>query len=136
MYHGSIKKTEDDIQNILKRVNELTGIKESDTGLAPPAHWDLAADKQILQSTFDLCAVAGFCVNIAKCWNAGASLLCGMLVVTFCVSVTIVCGFLQPAPVAQWAKPLLIGYSACWPVQLRTPANLGSNPGLEEGFSA
>jgi len=51
MYHGNIKKTEDDIQNILKRVNELTGIKESDTGLAPPAHWDLAADKQILQST-------------------------------------------------------------------------------------
>lgn len=28
----------------------LTGIKESDTGLAPPALWDLAADKQTLQS--------------------------------------------------------------------------------------
>lgn len=27
-----------------------TGIKESDTGLAPPALWDLAADKQTLQS--------------------------------------------------------------------------------------
>ena len=26
------------------------GIKESDTGLAPPAMWDLAADKQTLQS--------------------------------------------------------------------------------------
>lgn len=26
------------------------GIKESDTGLAPPALWDLAADKQTLQS--------------------------------------------------------------------------------------
>ena len=26
-----------------------TGIKESDTGLAPPALWDLAADKQTLQ---------------------------------------------------------------------------------------
>jgi hypothetical protein len=50
MYHVSIKKTEDDIQGVLKRVNELTGIKESDTGLAPPAHWDLAADKQTLQS--------------------------------------------------------------------------------------
>ena len=33
---------------ILKRVNELAGIKESDTGLAPPALWDLAADKQAL----------------------------------------------------------------------------------------
>jgi 26S proteasome regulatory subunit T1 len=31
-------------------VNELSGIKESDTGLAPPALWDLAADKQALQS--------------------------------------------------------------------------------------
>lgn len=50
MYHRSIKITEEDIQSVLKRVNELTGIKESDTGLAPPAHWDLAADKQTLQS--------------------------------------------------------------------------------------
>jgi 26S proteasome regulatory subunit T1 len=35
---------------MLKRVNELAGIKESDTGLAPPALWDLAADKQVLSS--------------------------------------------------------------------------------------
>ncbi|KAL2777489.1 26S proteasome regulatory subunit 7 isoform 2 [Daubentonia madagascariensis] len=28
----------------------IRGIKESDTGLAPPALWDLAADKQTLQS--------------------------------------------------------------------------------------
>ena len=34
----------------MKRVSEATGIKESDTGLAPPALWDLAADKQTLQS--------------------------------------------------------------------------------------
>ena len=31
-------------------MNDLTGIKESDTGLAPPAVWDLAADKQTLQN--------------------------------------------------------------------------------------
>lgn len=49
-YSRSIKKVEEDIQNILKRVNELTGIKESDTGLAPPALWDLTADKQALQN--------------------------------------------------------------------------------------
>ena len=30
------------------------GIKESDTGLAPPALWDLAADKQTLQSEWQL----------------------------------------------------------------------------------
>lgn len=41
---------EDGIQTVMKRVNELTGIKESDTGLAPPALWDLAADKQTLQN--------------------------------------------------------------------------------------
>lgn len=30
--------------------NLFAGIKESDTGLGPPALWDLAADKQTLQS--------------------------------------------------------------------------------------
>ncbi|KAF5290366.1 hypothetical protein FQA39_LY14749 [Lamprigera yunnana] len=49
-YTKSIKTVEEDIQLIIKRVNELTGIKESDTGLAPPALWDLAADKQTLQN--------------------------------------------------------------------------------------
>lgn len=49
-YHKSIKNIEDDIQKAIKQVNELTGIKESDTGLAPPALWDLAADKQTLQN--------------------------------------------------------------------------------------
>ncbi|GAB1608057.1 26S proteasome regulatory subunit 7 [Argonauta hians] len=49
-YSKLIKACEDDVQTNLKKVNELTGIKESDTGLAPPAHWDLAADKQNLQN--------------------------------------------------------------------------------------
>lgn len=49
-YSKSIKTVEEDIDSILKRVNELSGIKESDTGLAAPALWDLAADKQTLQS--------------------------------------------------------------------------------------
>ncbi|XP_055679509.1 26S proteasome regulatory subunit 7 isoform X1 [Lutzomyia longipalpis] len=49
-YHKAIKQIEDDIQKAIKQVNELTGIKESDTGLAPPALWDLAADKQTLQN--------------------------------------------------------------------------------------
>ena len=30
-------------------MNELRGIKESDTGLAQPSHWDLVADKQAMQ---------------------------------------------------------------------------------------
>lgn len=49
-YSKSIKTVEDDIKKITKRVNEVAGIKESDTGLAPPAMWDLAADKQTLHS--------------------------------------------------------------------------------------
>jgi len=49
-YSKQIKDVEEDIQNIIKRVNELSGIKESDTGLAPPSLWDLAADKQTLQN--------------------------------------------------------------------------------------
>ncbi|XP_071945502.1 26S proteasome regulatory subunit 7 [Antedon mediterranea] len=49
-YSKAIKQVEDDIASISKKVNELTGIKESDTGLANPALWDLPADKQTLQS--------------------------------------------------------------------------------------
>uniref|UniRef100_A0A8W8K220 26S proteasome regulatory subunit 7 n=1 Tax=Magallana gigas TaxID=29159 RepID=A0A8W8K220_MAGGI len=49
-YSKAIKSVEEDIQNGVKKVNELAGIKESDTGLAPPALWDLAADKQTLQN--------------------------------------------------------------------------------------
>ncbi|KAH9634290.1 hypothetical protein HF086_011550 [Spodoptera exigua] len=49
-YTKIIKEVEEGIQTVMKRVNELTGIKESDTGLAPPALWDLAADKQTLQN--------------------------------------------------------------------------------------
>lgn len=49
-YTKVIKNVEDDIQKTVKKVNDLTGIKESDTGLAVPALWDLAADKQTLQN--------------------------------------------------------------------------------------
>jgi len=48
-YTNAIKTTEEDIKKISKRVNEICGIKESDTGLAPPSQWDLVADKQMLQ---------------------------------------------------------------------------------------
>merc|ERR1711878_52431 len=49
-YSRALKAVETDITDISKRMGELAGIKESDTGLAPPALWDLAADKQTLQS--------------------------------------------------------------------------------------
>jgi 26S proteasome regulatory subunit T1 len=48
-YSEQLRQIETDIDNCLKRVNELCGVKESDTGLAPPALWDIAADKQAMQ---------------------------------------------------------------------------------------
>jgi len=55
MYHRAIKAVEEDIREWLKKVNELIGLKESDTGLAPPSHWDLAADRQAIHSQFSFC---------------------------------------------------------------------------------
>lgn len=49
-YSDQIKQVDADIQELVKKVNELNGVKESDTGLANPALWDLQADKQALQS--------------------------------------------------------------------------------------
>lgn len=49
-YAQSIKQTEDDIAKLVNDINALKGIRESDTGLAPPSTWDLVADKQLMQS--------------------------------------------------------------------------------------
>ena len=48
-YSNGIKAVEDDIKKLNTRINEVVGIKESDTGLAPPAQWDLISDKQMRQ---------------------------------------------------------------------------------------
>merc|ERR1712178_376676 len=48
-YAETIKTVEDDIVKISKNVDDARGIKESDTGLAPPSTWDLVADKQVMQ---------------------------------------------------------------------------------------
>jgi len=45
-YSRRIKAVETDIANILKHINEITGIKESDTGLSPQLYWNLMADRQ------------------------------------------------------------------------------------------
>lgn len=47
-YARQIKSTQGDIDKILKNVNDLIGIKESDTGLGPPSTWDLVGDKQMI----------------------------------------------------------------------------------------
>jgi 26S proteasome regulatory subunit T1 len=53
-YSKKIKKLETDVKEIAKRVNEVSGIKESDTGLAHPSRWDLVSDKQMMQEEHPL----------------------------------------------------------------------------------
>ncbi|PHT47106.1 26S protease regulatory subunit 7 [Capsicum baccatum] len=48
-YSTSIKKAEKEIKEMTKKINDLCGIKESDTGLAAPSQWDLVSDKQMMQ---------------------------------------------------------------------------------------
>jgi len=48
-YAKELKMIEKDIKDVQKRVNEKMGVKESDTGLAPPNLWDIPADKQRIQ---------------------------------------------------------------------------------------
>ncbi|KAJ5726350.1 uncharacterized protein N7483_007707 [Penicillium malachiteum] len=45
-YANALKKLEKDIKDKQASVNEKIGVKESDTGLAPPHLWDVAADRQ------------------------------------------------------------------------------------------
>ncbi|KAI0332082.1 26S proteasome subunit P45 [Cubamyces sp. BRFM 1775] len=45
-YAGRLKKIDQDIKEVEKRINEKLGVKESDTGLASPNLWDLPADRQ------------------------------------------------------------------------------------------
>ncbi|KAI6179969.1 26S proteasome regulatory subunit 7 [Aphelenchoides besseyi] len=49
-YTDQLKQIEQNIENRLKRVNELSGVKESDTGLAPPSMWDISQDKITMQT--------------------------------------------------------------------------------------
>lgn len=48
-YHQQLVELEEEIKAKVKRVSEICGVKESDTGLAAPSQWDLVADKQLLQ---------------------------------------------------------------------------------------
>ena len=48
-YNKSLQKVEADNKSLNGKINELVGIKESDTGLAPPSQWDLVSDKQMMQ---------------------------------------------------------------------------------------
>ena len=43
-YNDSLNRTETEIKNLNQKITTLCGIKESDTGLALPAQWNLPSD--------------------------------------------------------------------------------------------
>jgi len=47
-YADPIKKAEEENKNLVDSIKKLSGIKESDTGLALPSQWNLVHDKQLL----------------------------------------------------------------------------------------
>ena len=48
-YAEVIKKADDDIKDFNQKITALSGIKESDTGLALPAQWNLQQDMMMLK---------------------------------------------------------------------------------------
>lgn len=49
-YHKAIKDLEEFVKNKAETLNKKSGVKESDTGLAPPVQWDLNGDQRTMQS--------------------------------------------------------------------------------------
>lgn len=49
-YHKAIKDAEEAVSKTAEALNKKSGVKESDTGLAPPINWDLNGDQRIMQS--------------------------------------------------------------------------------------
>lgn len=48
-YTDALKKSEDEVKELNQKITDMCGIKESDTGLALPAQWNLAMDKQMMK---------------------------------------------------------------------------------------
>lgn len=48
-YATKIQEIDSDIKRLSEEIKGLTGVKESDTGLAPPSYWDLEGDKMMMQ---------------------------------------------------------------------------------------
>lgn len=47
-YTAKLKAAEGELATLAKAVDDLCGVRESDTGLAPPSRWDLVSDKQAM----------------------------------------------------------------------------------------
>ncbi|OWB57310.1 hypothetical protein B5S28_g3247 [[Candida] boidinii] len=69
-YNKSIKQIEKDLKDIEVRIKEKIGIEESDTGLAAPGLWDVAADKRRLSEEQPLQVAR--CTKIIKSTEAAS----------------------------------------------------------------
>jgi hypothetical protein len=62
-YAAKLRAAEKELKELAKAVDEACGVKESDTGLAPPSRWDLVSDKQAMGEEQPLqvsCVVGGW----------------------------------------------------------------------------
>jgi 26S proteasome regulatory subunit T1 len=59
-YNDALKKVEDEIKSLNQKITELGGIKETDTGLAPRALWNLEKDSKIKENAL----LVGRCTQI------------------------------------------------------------------------
>lgn len=48
-YNDQLKNVENEIKGLNQKITELIGIKESDTGLAPPSQWNIPQDTQMMK---------------------------------------------------------------------------------------
>lgn len=61
-YNDSLKTVEGEIKTLNQKISELVGIKESDTGLALRAQWNLEQDKMMMKEEETL--MVGRCIQI------------------------------------------------------------------------
>lgn len=61
-YTAQIKEVETNITNLTKDISKLVGVREIDTGLAPPNEWDLEADFKTIKTVQPL--MVGRCSTI------------------------------------------------------------------------
>ena len=61
-YTAAIKNVEEDIKSFNQKISKLCGIKESDTGLALPAQWNLQQDAMMMKQESTL--QVGRCTKI------------------------------------------------------------------------
>ncbi|OAV97280.1 26S protease regulatory subunit 7 [Puccinia triticina 1-1 BBBD Race 1] len=71
-YARQLRTIEKDLQDLQKRIGEKMGVKESDTGLAPPNLWDTAVDR-VRMSQETSCLQVARCTKIIRAPDANAS---------------------------------------------------------------